>query len=88
MVSIFGPDDWDQRDYRMGLAGLLAGVHALRILAERGIASAEDITVACDGMNAVLDQITTWRAGEREKLNLMLSNLVAAAAKNNGNSNG
>ena len=88
MVSIFGESEEDRRDYRMGLAGLLAGTHSLRILAEKGLASATDLTTSLSGVRQLLDQITTWRPGEREQLEEMFDNLVMAAARNYGAKNG
>ena len=43
-----------RRDFTMGLAGFLAGIHSLRILAERGIASAEAMEVSLDGIRRTL----------------------------------
>ena len=57
VVSLFGEDDFDRRDYRMGLAGLLAGIHSLRILAEHGIAGPHDIAAAREGIEQVLRTI-------------------------------
>ena len=51
---MFGETDYDKRDFTLGLAGFLAGVHALRILAERGIASADDMEVSLDGIRRTL----------------------------------
>ena len=45
---------FQKRDFTLGLAGFLAGVHALRILAERGIASADDMEVSLDGIRRTL----------------------------------
>ena len=45
---------YEKRDFTLGLAGFLAGIHALRILAERGIASAEDMEVSLDGIRRTL----------------------------------
>ena len=80
-MSLFGESTDDQRDYRMGLAGLLAGVHALRILAERGPATVDDVYTAVQGIRAVLDQMPegALRSGEREQLDSMLFKLVDAA---------
>ena len=47
-------DPYQKRDFTLGLAGFLAGIHALRILAERGIASADDMEVSLDGIRATL----------------------------------
>ena len=45
---------YHKRDFTLGLAGFLAGIHALRILAERGIASAEDMEVSLEGIRRTL----------------------------------
>ena len=45
---------FQQRDFTLGLAGFLAGIHALRILAEKGIASADDMEVSLDGIRRTL----------------------------------
>lgn len=82
MVSLLGEDRWDERDYRMGLAGLLAGIHSLRILAERGIASRRDVEIAAEGIDQVFDTIKTWRPGEREHLSGLLEQIAAVAEGN------
>lgn len=72
----------------MGLAGLLAGVHALRILAERGLASPGDISLSINGVRDVLDSIPTdaWKPGEREGLDAMLLKIIeSAVSKGRGN---
>ncbi len=51
---MFGETDYNRRDYTFGLAGFIAGVHALRILAERGLASSDDIDVSLTGVRATL----------------------------------
>ena len=81
MVSLFGESAEDRRDYRMALAGFTAGVHALRILAERGPASTDDIMLSVAGIRKVLDQIPAshWNEGEREGLDNMLFKLVDSA---------
>ena len=48
---------YHQRDFTMGLAGFLAGIHSLRILAEKGIAGAEDMAVSLDGIRRTLDNM-------------------------------
>jgi hypothetical protein len=88
VVSLFGESAEDQRDYRMGLAGLLAGAHSLRILAEQGLAPPADIQLAIGGMKQLFDQIPTWRQGERERLDGMLDNILSAAHINYGKNNG
>ena len=45
---------YQKRDFTLGLAGFLAGIHALRILAEKGIATAEDMGVSLDGIRRTL----------------------------------
>ena len=45
---------YDKRDFTLGLAGFLAGIHALRILAEKGIASPDDMEVSLDGIRRTL----------------------------------
>jgi CII-binding regulator of phage lambda lysogenization HflD len=45
---------YQKRDFTLGLAGFLAGIHALRILAEKGIASADDMAVSLDGIRRTL----------------------------------
>ena len=57
MVSLFGESNYDRRDVTIGLAGFMAGVHSLRILAERGIASPEDIQVSLTGIRQVMAQL-------------------------------
>ena len=43
-----------QRDFALGLAGFLSGLHALRILAEKGIASSDDMEVSLEGIRRTL----------------------------------
>ena len=81
-MSLFGESDTDKRDFSMGLAGLLAGIQSLRILAERGIASVEDIRTAQKGVG---DVIATIPAGEmstahREQIDEMFDKIAATAA--------
>jgi hypothetical protein len=86
VVSIFGEFSTDKRDFRMGLAGLLAGVQSLRILAERGIASPEDIRVSRKGIDQVLDTIPEGELPEQQRSQIaeMLMKIEAAAAMNFG----
>ena len=44
-------------DFKLGLAGLTAGIHALRLQAQSGQASQEDLRVSFDGVKAILDGI-------------------------------
>ena len=87
VVSLFGESAEDRRDNRIGLAGLLAGIHSLRILAEKGLVSATDLTVALAGVKELLDQVPTWRPGEREKLEGMFDAIVRSAATHYGTKN-
>jgi hypothetical protein len=87
VVSLFGESPEDQRDFRIGLAGLLAGTHALRILAENGLASATEIATSLAGVKQLLDKIPTWRAGEREQLEEMFDKITLVAARNYGAKN-
>lgn len=86
MVSLFGESDTDRRDYGMGLAGLTAGVHALRILAERGIASPQDVRVSMAGVVSVLETIPSdqFQPGMFDTLKAMLHRIEDAAAANFG----
>ena len=86
MVSLFGESSTDQRDFRMGLAGLLAGIHSLRILAERGLAPPEDIHIAKQGIMDTLSQIPEheFSPQQREQINEMMQKIWFAAASNFG----
>ena len=81
MVSIFGESDEDRRDYMMGLAGFLAGIHSLRILAEKGIATPHDIMVAKNGIEGILDRIPAGQVDSQamERLKDMLLQIQIAA---------
>jgi hypothetical protein len=81
VVSIFGESDEDRRDYMMGLAGFLAGIHSLRILAEKGIATPADIMVAKDGIEGILDRIPASQVDSQsmERLKDMLLKIQIAA---------
>ena len=82
-MSLFGESATDQRDFRMGLAGLLAGIHSLRILAERGIATPEDIRISRLGIEEVLAAIPehVFPAAQRQGIVDMLDKIGAAAAE-------
>ena len=86
-MSLFGDSAEDQRDYHVGMAGLLAGVQSLRILAENGLASATDLSVGLAGVREMLDSVPTWRPGEREQLEDMFDKIVRIAAENFGKKN-
>jgi hypothetical protein len=90
MVVMFGETDWDKRGYTFGLAGFLAGVHALRILAERGIASAEDISVSLDGIRATLRNVPRGMISDAqlEGIEDMLAGIHAAALRAEPGSDG
>ena len=45
---------FQKRDFTLALASFLAGIHALRILAEKGIATADDMEVSLDGIRRTL----------------------------------
>ena len=45
---------YQKRDFTLALAGFLAGIHSLRILAEKGIAGAEDMEISLDGIRRTL----------------------------------
>jgi hypothetical protein len=72
---------YNRRDYVFGLAGFIAGTHALRILAEQGLASAEDIRLSVEGIRATLANIPTGMVTDDQLANIdqMLTNLHAAA---------
>jgi len=84
VVSLFGESSTDQRDFRMGLAGLLAGIQSLRILAERGIASGDDIRISQKGIEDVLASIpeSEFPASERDKISDMMNKIWATAVSN------
>ncbi|MES2491869.1 MAG: hypothetical protein V4579_01150 [Pseudomonadota bacterium] len=83
-MSLFGEDDTDKRNHNMALAGFLAGTHALRILAERGIATPDDIITSNAGIIALIDMIPAGQLapGTRDKVVEMLENIVAEARRN------
>ena len=87
-MSLFGESATDKRDFRMGLAGLQAGLHSLRILAERGLASASDIRISREGIEAVLATIPEeeFGADQRGRINALLEKIEASAALNYGRS--
>ena len=87
-MNLFGESIEDRRDFRIGLAGLLGGIHSLRILAERGIASPDDIITSLAGVRKLLDDVPTWRPGEREDLEDMFTKMTSAAINNYGKHNG
>ncbi|HSG33417.1 MAG TPA: hypothetical protein VLA37_02700, partial [Sphingomonadaceae bacterium] len=84
VVSMLGESSTDKRDFRTGLAGLLAGIHSLRILAEKGIASPEDIRISQEGIMEVLDQIPghEFSEAQRAQIDGMLTKIWTTAAMN------
>ena len=87
---MFGENAYNRRDYVFGLAGFIAGTHALRILAEQGLAKAEDIRLSIEGIKATLANLPEGMLTDDHLLNMhdMLTNLHVAAieaeAKRNG----
>ena len=86
---MFGESDWEKRDFAFGLAGFIAGIHALRILAERGIASSEDIEVSLEGIRATLRNVPEGMIPDSQlaSLEAMLAALQSAALRSE-NDNG
>ena len=82
MVSLFEESATDRRDLRVGLAGMLTGVHARRVLAERGIACEQDVRVANEGVNEPLAEISPdeFSAEQRAKIDEMFTAIGATAA--------
>jgi len=72
---------YNRRDYVFGLAGFIAGTHALRILAEQGLAKPDDIRLSIEGIRATLANLPTGMITDDQLSNIdqMLSNLHAAA---------
>ena len=87
---MMGESSYNRRDYVFGLAGFIAGTHALRILAEQGIASADDIRLSIEGIKATLVNLPAGMVTDDQLQNIydMLTNLHAAAitaeARHNG----
>ena len=75
-----------KRDFTLGLAGFLAGIHALRILAERGIASADDMEVSLDGIRRTLATMPVGMIPEEQMAGIeeMLARIHAAAVAAEG----
>ncbi|WP_340587158.1 hypothetical protein [Erythrobacter alti] len=85
-MNIFGESATDKRDRSLGLAGLLAGTQSLRILAERGIASPQDIEISIEGIKQVLDGVpaNTLDAEMLGKFDALLESIRGAALANFG----
>lgn len=78
---MFGESSYDKRDLTMGLAGLLAGLHSLRILAEQGLAPYEDIVQAQTGLHQVLTQLpeNAVDPSQLDALHALITNIGVAA---------
>ena len=74
---------YHKRDFTLGLAGFLAGVHSLRILAEKGVASAEDMEVSLDGIRRTLASMPVGMIPEEQLAGIeeMLSRIHEAAIR-------
>ena len=74
---------YQKRDFTLGLAGFLAGIHALRILAERGIASADDMEVSLAGIRATLGTMPVGMIPEAQMAGIedMLERIHKAAVE-------
>jgi hypothetical protein len=74
-------NSYNRRDYVFGLAGFIAGTHALRILAEQGLASPDDIRLSIEGIRATLSNLPAGMVTDDQLRNIddMLTNLHAAA---------
>jgi hypothetical protein len=66
-------------DFKLGLAGLTAGIHALRLQAQSGQASQEDLRVSFDGVKAILDGIpaTDLSSDKKAALFAMMDSIIA-----------
>jgi hypothetical protein len=87
---MLGENSYNRRDYVFGLAGFIAGTHALRILAEQGLASAEDIRLSIEGIRATLSNLPAGMVTDDQLQNIddMLNNLHSAAIAAEGTRNG
>lgn len=87
---MLGESSYNRRDYVFGLAGFIAGTHALRILAEQGLASADDIRLSIEGIRATLDNLPPGMVTDDHLRNIddMLTNLHSAAIAAEANRNG
>ena len=74
---------YNKRDFTLGLAGFLAGVHALRILAEKGVASADDMEVSIDGIRRTLATMPVGLIPKEQMdgIEAMLTRIHAAAVE-------
>ena len=80
---------YNKRDFTLGLAGFLAGIHSLRILAEKGIADSEDMQVSLEGIRRTLANMPVGMipeaqmAGIEELLNRIHAAAIRAEEKTN-----
>jgi hypothetical protein len=83
---MFGESFYDKRDLTFGLAGMLAGLQSLRILAERGIASSEDIRVSLEGIRILIAGLPAGSADPDmlRRFDRLLSQIAAASTGNRG----
>ena len=77
---------FQKRDFTLALAGFLAGIHSLRILAENGIASAEDMEISLDGIRRTLLNIPVGMIPETQMAGIeqMLERIHLAAVEAEG----
>ncbi|MDG5750028.1 hypothetical protein P8R33_02790 [Qipengyuania sp. XHP0211] len=80
-MTLFGESSDDRRDRLLGIAGLTAGIHGLRILAERGLASSVDIQTSVDGVRAVLEMLPegSLEQGQFDRLEKMFDQMISIA---------
>ena len=87
---MLGENAYNRRDYVFGLAGFIAGTHALRILAEQGLAKPEDIRLSIEGIKATLANLPEGMLTDDHLQNMhdMLTNLHVAAIEAEARRNG
>ena len=80
-MTLFGESSDDRRDRLLSIAGLTAGIHGLRILAERGLASSVDIQTSVDGIRAVLELLPegSLEQGQFDRLETMFDQMISIA---------
>jgi len=81
---------YHKRDFTLGLAGFLAGIHSLRILAERGIADSEDMEVSLTGIRNTLANMPVGMIPEEQMAGIeaLLDGIHAAALRAEERSHG
>ena len=74
---------YQKRDFTLALAGFLAGIHALRILAEKGIADSEDMEISLDGIRRTLATMPVGMIPEEQRagIEMMLERIHPAAVE-------